>query len=77
MGVHPAAVNDERQHQGQLRLGVTVVEAAQLLGISRSLAYQLVERHELPAVRLGRRWVIPRRALDRLMDGEGGTDAHV
>jgi excisionase family DNA binding protein len=40
----------------------------ELLGISRALAYELVGRHELPAVRLGRRLVIPRRALEALLD---------
>lgn len=44
------------------RLTLTVEEAAQLLGISRALAYELVARHELPSLRLGRRIVVPRRA---------------
>lgn len=51
----------------QDRLTLTVEEAAELLGISRAFAYQLVARNELPSLRLGRRVVIPRRALDRLL----------
>lgn len=52
------------------RLTVTVEEAAELLGISRAFAYLLVARNELPSLRLGRRVVVPRRALDRLLDVE-------
>ena len=53
------------------RLVMTVTEAAVALGISRAHAYELVARRELPALRLGRRVVIPRRALERLVNGEG------
>lgn len=43
---------------------LTVPEAAQLLQISRTLAYELVARGELPAVRLGRAIRIPRGAFE-------------
>lgn len=49
-------------------LTVSVVDAAQLLGISRALAYELVARGDLPSLRLGRRIVIPRRALEALVE---------
>ncbi|MGH9023547.1 MAG: helix-turn-helix domain-containing protein [Acidimicrobiia bacterium] len=49
-------------------LTLTVEEAAQLLGISRALAYELIARHELPSLRLGRRIVVPRRALEALVE---------
>lgn len=52
----------------QERLTITVEEAARLLGISRAFAYLLVARNELPSLKLGRRVVIPRRALERLLD---------
>ena len=67
-------MTDEQQHQ-QVRLGPTVVEAAKVLGISRSLAYQLAASGELPTVRLGRRLVVPRRALERLLEVDGGSGA--
>lgn len=47
---------------------LTVAEAAEALGISRALAYELVRRGEIPAVRLGRRIVVPRDALERLLE---------
>ena len=44
---------------------MTVEEAAALLGIGRQTAYDLAARGGLPgALRLGRRWVISRKALD-------------
>ena len=49
------------------RLTLTVDEAAYLLNISRGLAYELVARGELPAIRLGRRIVIPRVAMEELL----------
>jgi excisionase family DNA binding protein len=45
----------------------SVEQAAARLGISRAFAYQLVARGELPALRLGRRIVVPRHALDELV----------
>jgi excisionase family DNA binding protein len=50
------------------RLVLSVTEAAGLLGISRGLAYELVARGELPSLRLGRRIVVPRRALEVLLE---------
>ena len=49
------------------RLALSVDEAGALLGISRDLAYDLVARGELPSVRLGRRLVVPRRALEEAL----------
>jgi excisionase family DNA binding protein len=51
------------------RWTVTVEEAAQMLGISRSPAYECVRRGELRALRLGRRLVVPRAALEELLGG--------
>ena len=51
----------------QNRLTVTVEEAAEMLGISRAFAYKLVKKDELPIVRLGRRVVVPRRALETML----------
>ena len=51
------------------RLVWTVEEAARLLGISRAHAYELVARGELPHLRLGRRLVVPKHAIDVLLAG--------
>ena len=48
------------------RLVVTVGEAAVMLGVSRSFAYQLVRQGELRVIQLGRRKVVPKVALCEL-----------
>ena len=57
------------------RMVLSVAEAAEVLGISRSLAYDLVARGELPARRFGGRIVVLLRPLQRLLDGEPVNDA--
>jgi len=52
------------------RLVLTVAEAGEMLGISRAFAYELVARGELPVIRLGRRRLVPRRALLALIETE-------
>jgi excisionase family DNA binding protein len=47
----------------------TVPEAARLLGISDRLAYAAAARGEIPALRIGRRLVVPGVALARLLEG--------
>ncbi len=50
-------------------LAVSVDEAGRLLSVSRDLVYDMVARRELVAVRLGRRIVIPVRALEDVLAG--------
>lgn len=52
-----------------MRRTLTVDEAAAELGVSRSLAYAAVRSGQLPAVRVGRRLLISRAALDALLGG--------
>jgi excisionase family DNA binding protein len=49
------------------RLTWTVTEAAELLGISRASAYEAAHRGELPIRVIGRRMLVPRVALLRLL----------
>jgi excisionase family DNA binding protein len=51
------------------RLTWTIAEAAELLGISRASAYEAARRGELPVKMIGRRMLVPRAALLRLLDG--------
>jgi excisionase family DNA binding protein len=57
------------------RLTYTLTEAAFRLGISRALAYEAAQRGELPVCRIGRRVLVPRAALLRLLgqDGPSGS----
>lgn len=41
------------------RLVIQVEEAAQLLGLGRSSAYEAARRGELPTIRMGRRLMVP------------------
>lgn len=52
----------------------TMDETAQKLGISRNLCYELARRNELPVpvLRLGRRCLVPKAALDRVLGAEEG-----
>lgn len=58
----PAVLADPSSKVGTLLL--TVEEAAQHLGIGRSLAWRLVRQGALPSVRLGRLVRVPQLVLD-------------
>lgn len=49
------------------RLTYTTSEVAELLGISRTTAYELVRAGALPSLRLGRRIVVTRHTLEELL----------
>jgi len=50
------------------KLTLTVEETAQLLGLSRNSAYQGVLTGEIPHIKVGKRILIPRIALERMLD---------
>jgi excisionase family DNA binding protein len=52
------------------RQTLTVEEAAQVLGIGRNSAYEAAWRGEIPTIKIGRRLVVPRAALDRILTGD-------
>lgn len=52
------------------RLTFTVPEVADMLGINRIKAYELAKREDFPAVRIGRRIVVPKEAFHRWLEGE-------
>jgi len=51
-------------------LTYSVDEVAALLGVSRGMAYQLVRDGVIPAQRVGRRWLVPRKRLHAWLDGQ-------
>ena len=53
------------------KLTYTIDEAARLLGISRNSAYEAARRGELPAIRLGRRILVPRSRLEAMLEQDG------
>ncbi len=58
--------------QDNKRLTLTIPEAAERLGISRNLGYEAAKDGSLPVVRIGRRLLVPRAALDSLL-AQAGT----
>lgn len=53
--------------QSSERRTVSVAEAGRRLGVSRMTAYRAVHAGDIPAIRIGRRLVVPIAALDRLL----------
>ncbi|MFC2059008.1 helix-turn-helix domain-containing protein [Chloroflexota bacterium] len=53
-------------------LVMSIPEFAKVCSISRALAYDLARRNELPVpvIRLGRRMVLSRKAVERLLSSE-------
>jgi excisionase family DNA binding protein len=49
------------------RLTFTVEEVGRILGISRGAAYAHANDGTIPTIRLGRRLLVPRAALDKLL----------
>ena len=62
------AVEGQGQSGGNEQLVFTVRQAADALGVSDDLVYELTARGEIPCLRLGRRRVIPRRAIEQLLE---------
>ena len=52
---------------GENKLTFTVQEAAQMLGLSRNSTYQGIETGEIPYVKVGKRILIPRHALQKML----------
>ena len=53
------------------KLVYTVEKAGALLGLGRSGAYEAVRRGDIPTIRIGRRLLIPKVALDRMLADAG------
>jgi excisionase family DNA binding protein len=49
------------------KLTLTIEEAAKLLGIGRNLCYDRVKTGEIPVIKIGRRLLVPRAALEKLL----------
>lgn len=53
------------------RLVYSPEEVARLLGLHANSVYSLLKSGTLPAVRAGRRWLIPKRRLEAWLEGGG------
>ena len=51
------------------KMTLTVEEMAEMIGISRSVAYQLVKERDFPVIRVSeRRLIIPIKSLEKWLD---------
>ena len=67
-GIHPRFAVAERATY-------SVDEVAHLLGLSRGLAYQCVRQGQIPAIRVGRRWMVPRKVFQEWLESSCQTEA--
>jgi excisionase family DNA binding protein len=52
-------------------LTISVERAGELLGISRASAYEAVKQGRIPHLRFGRKLVVPRVAVERMISEAG------
>jgi len=50
---------------------IKIDDAAKTLGISRNAAYGAAKSGELPTIKIGKRLLVPKVALDRLLESAG------
>ena len=50
-------------------LAYSVPEVGKMLGLGRSSVYEAVRTGQIPSITIGRRILIPRAALERLLEG--------
>ncbi len=49
---------------------LTVAEAAKFLRVGRNSVYEAIRRNELPSVRIGRRLLVPKAGVTRLLSDD-------
>jgi len=54
------------------RAAYTVQEAAALLGLSLGSTYTLIRAGEIPARRMGGRWIVPKQRFHRWLNERSG-----
>lgn len=56
---------------------LTVMEASRLARMSRGSMYEAIRQGTIKSVRFGRKILVPRAALEKLLDGDGdGQNGH-
>ena len=55
------------------KMTFTVEEAAKILGLGRSGAYEAARRGDIPTIRIGKRLLVPTAALERMLEVTPGT----
>jgi len=53
------------------KLAFTPQEVAKILSLHENTVWRYLRAGKIRAVRLGRRWTIPAKSLEKFLDGEG------
>jgi excisionase family DNA binding protein len=56
--------------QNKERKTYTIEEAAHLLGVGRNQCYEAARSGSIPTLKIGKRILVPKAALDRMLAGE-------
>ena len=56
------------QHASE-RKTYNIEEAGRLLGIGRNQAYEAAKSGQIPTIKIGKRLLVPKVALDRMLSG--------
>ena len=64
-----SAVNEPPGTENQTRATYAIREAARILGLGKNQVYAAARNGELPSIRIGGRILIPRAALERMLEG--------
>jgi excisionase family DNA binding protein len=57
----------------QSRKTYDVAEAGRLLGLGRNATYEAIRRGDIPTIRVGKRILVLKVALDRMLNGEAAA----
>lgn len=55
------------------RVTLNVQEVCRALGISRGLCYEMLRSGRLPCIRLGKRFLVPKKALEKMLEDCGDS----
>jgi excisionase family DNA binding protein len=69
-GIKPTPKESIVTNEESGRATVDIGEAAKRLGIGRNQAYEAARRGEVPVIKIGKRLLVPRAALERMLNGE-------
>ncbi len=47
-----------------------IEEAGRMLGVGRNQAYEAAKSGQIPTIKIGKRMLVPKAALDRMLAGE-------
>jgi len=66
-------MNDYEKQETTAKVVFTVEEVAKILRIGRSHAYRSIAHGDIPVIRIGKRILIPKVALDKWLAGDVGV----